>query len=130
MKKTKITYRIFTGLLSITMIMTSVPDVLSVPGAVAIFRHLGYPQFLIPSVGVAKLLAVLAILAPGFPRLKEWANAGLVFDLTGAVYAGLSVGDPITAWLPVSIGYILIAASYIYYHKKMKAETAPITQMA
>jgi hypothetical protein len=36
-------------------------------------------------LGVWKLLGVIAILVPRFPRLKEWAYAGFFFDLTGAV---------------------------------------------
>ena len=58
------------------------------------FRHLGYPTYLLPFVGTAKILGVAAVLFPGFGRVKEWAYAGLVFDLTGALHSHLSVGDP------------------------------------
>jgi hypothetical protein len=71
----------------------SIPDVLQIPMAVAIFAHLGYPTYLLPFIGIAKILGVVAVLVPGFPRLKEWAYAGLVFDLTGALYSHISVGD-------------------------------------
>ena len=46
--------------------------------------HLGYPAYLGRILGVAKLLGVLAVLAPGFALLKEWAYAGFCFDLLGA----------------------------------------------
>lgn len=121
MKKTKIIYWIFTGLFAALMLMSSISNIMSVPDAIVIFKHLGYPVYLIPFLGVAKLLGVVAILIPGFPRIKEWAYAGFVYDLTGAVYSSISVGDPASGWMPIFIGYIIIAGSYIFYHKKLKA---------
>jgi hypothetical protein len=47
------------------MLMASVPDVLRVPDAIAMFTHLGYPAYLHPFIGVAKILGVIAILLPG-----------------------------------------------------------------
>jgi DoxX-like family len=35
----------------------------------------------------------VALLVPGFPRLKEWAYAGAVFTYTGAVGSHLAVSD-------------------------------------
>jgi uncharacterized membrane protein YphA (DoxX/SURF4 family) len=121
MKKIKIRYWIFTGPLVALMIFGSIPDIMSVPDAVALFNHLGYPTYLLPFLGIAKLLGVVAILIPGFPRIKEWAYAGFVFDLTGAMYSSISVGDPASGWLLFIIGYILIAGSYIFNHKKIKS---------
>ena len=76
------------------MLMASIPDVLRQPQAIEIFGHLGYPPYLLLFVGIAKILGVLAVLIPGTGRLKEWAYAGLIFDLAGALYSHLSVGDP------------------------------------
>ncbi|MEY9866459.1 DoxX family protein [Peribacillus sp. RS7] len=121
MKKINIIYWIFTGLLAALMVLGSIPDIMSVPDAVALFNHLGYPTYLLPFLGIAKLLGVVAILIPGFPRIKEWAYAGFVFDLTGAMYSSISVGDPASEWLLFIIGYILIAGSYIFHHKKVKS---------
>ena len=87
MKKTNIIYWIFTGLFGAVMLLTSIPDILMVPDAVAFITKLGYPVYFAPFIGVAKVLGVIAILIPGFPRIKEWAYAGLAFDLIGAVYS-------------------------------------------
>jgi len=38
---------------------------------------------------------VIALLIPGYPRIKEWVYAGFVYDLTGAIYSGLAMGDPV-----------------------------------
>ena len=118
MKKTKIFYWIFTGLLAALMLLSSIPDILAVPDAVELVKnHLGYPLYFIPFIGVAKLLGAIAILIPGYWRIKEWVYAGFVYDLTGAVYSAIAVGDPAGKWLPILIGFILIACSYIFYHK-------------
>lgn len=113
MKRVKASYWVLTGLWAAFMLMSSIPDVLRVPGAVAVFMHLGYPAYLLPFLGTAKALGVVAVLFPGLPRLKEWAYAGLTFDLTGALYSHLSVGDPAGTWLFPLFGLILAAGSYV-----------------
>ena len=45
---------------------------------------LGYPMYFFAILGVWKTLGAIAILVPRFPLLKEWAYAGIFFDLTGA----------------------------------------------
>lgn len=101
-----------TGLMAALMLLSAVPDVLQIPGALAVFKHLGYPPYLLVFLGTAKILGVAAVLTPGFPRLREWAFAGLTIDVTGALYSHLSVGDPASAWMPAAIALMLIAASY------------------
>jgi hypothetical protein len=129
MKKTTILYWIFTGLLAVLMLFSSIPDILSVPDAVTmVSTHLGYPAYFIPFIGVAKLLGVVAILVPGFPRIREWAYAGFVFDITAAIYSSISVGDPFGKWIFLFIGYIIIFGSYIYYHKRMKMLPVDLTK--
>ena len=73
-----------TGLMAALMLLSAVPDVLRVPGALAVFEHLGYPPYLLLFVGTAKILGVAVVLAPHMSRLKEWAFAGLTSDSTGA----------------------------------------------
>ena len=54
--------------------------------------ELGYPLYFFAILGVWKVLGAIAILAPRFPRLKEWAYAGIFFDLTGAAVSCAAVG--------------------------------------
>jgi len=56
--------------------------------------HLGYPAYFVAILGVWKVLGGLAVLAPRLPRLKEWAYAGMTFDLSGAAASHAAVGDP------------------------------------
>ena len=127
MNKTKILYWIFTGLAAAFMLMASIPDVLQSTEAVAVFRHLGYPAYLLPLIGVAKILGVAAVLIPGFQRLKEWAYAGLVFDLIGALYSHISVGDPPSSWVFAVIGLLLVFGSYLFYRKRLNHGVAHLS---
>ena len=120
MKKINISYWIFTSLFSFIMLGSAIPDILVQPIAVEGFKGLGYPSYLIPFIGIAKLLGVVAILAPGFPRIKEWAYAGLIIDLTGATYSIISSGQSASAWGFMALPLMLGIGSYIFYHKKEK----------
>lgn len=115
MKYAKVFYWIVTGLAAALMAMSSIPDVLRNPQALSVFEHLGYPDYLLPFLGTAKLLGVTALVVPGFRQLKEWAYAGLVFDLSGALYSHLSVGDPPSVWVFPIIGLFLVGGSYLLH---------------
>jgi DoxX-like protein len=54
--------------------------------------ELGYPLYFFLILGIWKFLGAIAILVPRFPRLKEWAYAGIFFDLTGAAASCAAVG--------------------------------------
>jgi hypothetical protein len=51
-----------------------------------------YPTYFFAILGFWKVLGTIAILVPRFPRLKEWAYAGIFFDLTGAAASCAAVG--------------------------------------
>jgi hypothetical protein len=54
--------------------------------------ELEYPMYFFAILGVWKVLGAITILVPGYPRLKEWAYAGIFFDLTGAAASCAMVG--------------------------------------
>jgi uncharacterized membrane protein YphA (DoxX/SURF4 family) len=119
MKNTKTLYWIFTAPFAALMIFSSIPDILSSTDAVTFMNHLGYPNYFIPFIGVAKLLGVVAILIPGFPKIKEWAYAGLAFDLIGAAFS-ITATDGFQSGIFFIIAVLVFCAlSYIYYHKKL-----------
>ena len=109
-----------TVLMAALMLASAVPDVLQVPGALSVFRHLGYPPYLLVFLGTAKMLGVAAVLAPGLRQVKEWAFAGLTFDVSGALYSHLSVGDAPSRWLPALVALGLIGASYVAYRRRLQ----------
>ena len=116
---------VVTGLMAALMLLAAVPDVLQVPEAMTVFKHLGYPPYLLLFLGTAKILGVAVVLIPGVPRLKEWAFAGLTFDLTGALYSHLSVGDPARVWMTPAVGLALMAGAYIAYRTRPGRADSP-----
>ena len=66
---------------------------------------LGYPAYFVTILGAWKLLGGLAILASQLPRVKEWAYAGIAFDLTGAAFSHLAVGHPA---VKVTVPFVLL----------------------
>lgn len=121
MKKANIFYWVFAGLFSAMMLASAIPDVISSPIAVQGMHHeLGYPLYFIPFIGVAKVLGVLAILLPISPRIKEWAYAGLMFDLIGATFSIIAIGKP--DWMFMLLPIFLGVGSYVFYHKKKKIQ--------
>jgi uncharacterized membrane protein YphA (DoxX/SURF4 family) len=56
-----------------------------------IVPQLGYPMYFFAILGIWKVLGAIAILVPRFPRLKEWAYAGIFFDVTGAAISCAAV---------------------------------------
>lgn len=123
MKKIKILYWIFTGLFGAFMLFTAIPDIFINEETRQFMSMLGYPPYFTPFIGVAKVLGVIAILIPGFPRIKEWAYAGLAFDLIGAIYSIFAIGTPAVQTLPMLIPVVLCILSYVFYHKKLNAVT-------
>ncbi|PWU02611.1 MAG: DoxX-like family protein [Bacteroidetes bacterium] len=117
MKKNKIIFWIATGLFCIFMLTSAIPEIISTSDWKNIMSSLGYPEYLNPFLGVLKLLGIIALLVPGFPRVKEWAYAGFFFDLFGATYSALTK----FGWAPemaiMIIPFTLLATSYIYHHK-------------
>lgn len=113
MNRRTISYWIVSALMASFMVMSAIPDVSRSDVAVTAFTHLGYPIYLLPFIGIAKIAGVIAVLLPSYRRVKEWAYAGLVFDLTGALYSHLSVGDPAGVWMFAVIGLILVSGSYL-----------------
>jgi hypothetical protein len=124
MRKTKITYWVVTILFSAFMLFSAIPDVLSTQDAITFMNHLGYPKYIIPFLGVAKVLGVIAILVPGFPRIKEWAYAGLFFDLAGASYSVFASDSfqPSMLIMLLPIGFLFW--SYFLFHKLHSANPA------
>lgn len=54
---------------------------------------LAYPMYFFAILGLWKALGAVAIVVPRYPRLKEWAYAGIFFDLTGAAASVAAVKD-------------------------------------
>jgi hypothetical protein len=121
MKTTNIIHWTATILFGGFMLFSAIPDIIVVPEAVEfVSNKLGYPEYIIPFLGIAKTLGVIALLIPGFPRITEWAYAGLTFDLIGATYSNFMVDGLEPGLMFMLVIFAVEAVSYIYFHKKLQ----------
>jgi uncharacterized membrane protein YphA (DoxX/SURF4 family) len=76
-----------------------------------IFNELGYPVYLLTILGIWKILGGITLIIPRFPRLKEWAYAGIIFNYTGAIASHLFVHDVTAAISP----FIFTCLTFVSY---------------
>lgn len=109
----RILRRVPTGLFALMMGAGGVVDILRPPNVRALIEHLGYPPYFPLILGPAKILGVIALLAPVPPRVREWAYAGFAIDLVAALISHLAVGDGPRELAPAVAGLGLLVASYL-----------------
>ena len=112
MKMRPIAYLVATALTAFVFLSGGVVDVARPAPALQGMIHLGYPAYFMVILGVWKVLGGLVVLAPRSPLLKEWAYAGMFFDLTGAASSHASVGDPATKIATPLIILCIVIASW------------------
>ena len=108
----KIAYWATTGLLSAMSLFAAYSYLSGAPQAVEGFARVGYPQELRILLGIAKLLGVIALLIPGWPRLKEWAYAGFSFAWIAASVAHYLANEKPSAFMALVL-LALLAVSYV-----------------
>ena len=123
MRKTNLIFWIVTGLFSAFMLFSAIPDIMLTEEAKAFMQQLGYPDYFTVFIGIAKVLGIIAILIPGYPLIKEWAYAGLFFDLFGATYSQIAKYGFMLATTFMLLPLIFLFLSYTYYHKRLKGKT-------
>ena len=120
-KSITILYWVFTILFAALMIFSAYGGILMTEDAKKLIHdQLGYPLYFIPFTAYAKLIGAIVILIPGLKTIKEWAYAGLFFDLIAAVYSGIALSgtvDPMMAFMLV--WFVPGILSYIFWKKKM-----------
>jgi hypothetical protein len=109
MKKDKIIYWISTGIISAMMLFSAFMYLSKSPELLAGFKILGYPLYFIMLLGTAKLLAAIALVVPGFQKIKEWAYAGLTFTFIGAIWSHFSTETSFVAPLVI---LVILGISY------------------
>src|SRR5258706_8159428 len=108
----KVIYWATTGLVAAMMLFAAFVYLSGSPQAVQGFAHVGYPQQLRVILGIAKFLGVIALLAPGFPKIKEWAYAGFTFAWIAAFVAHYLAHDGAEALMPL-VAMVLLGVSYV-----------------
>ena len=119
MKNTNILYWVITIIFAGFMIFTAVPNAINEPESVKFITDLGYPAYFVPFIGIAKILGSIVLLIPGLRRIKEWAYAGLFFDLSAAVYSIAKVYGINPQITFIILPIVFLFASYFLWHKKI-----------
>lgn len=106
------TYWIFTLLAALLFVVPGAALLLRVPHFTEDMATLGYPAYFLTILGVWKLLGAVAILSPGLPRLKEWAYAGMVFDLSSAIISRMLTGGDAMKIVPPLVVIAIVFFSW------------------
>lgn len=87
-------------------------------------RTLGYPDYFAYTLIICKVLGVIAITLSSVPtKLKEWAYAGLTFNL---IFATLShtVVDGNIGFIAMPVAFMVILAVSYYYNPQLRGQNA------
>jgi DoxX-like family len=122
-KTTNLIYWISTIIFAALMIFSAAGGIQPSQQAIQLIHDaLGYPVYFIQYISIAKLIGAIVILIPRLNRsVKEWAYAGLFFDLAGAIYSGIASSGTFDPKMIGMLIWILPGIfSYYYWHKKIK----------
>ena len=105
-----VAYWMTTGIVVFAMFSGGIAELVRRPETVNGMMQLGYPVYFVMILGSWKLLGSLALVVPGFPRVKEWAYAGIFFNMTGAAVSHIVCHD--AAWhVVVTLGLAALAVA-------------------
>ena len=119
MKRDNIIYYVFTGIFTFFIMAGATRYFFDHDWAVEQFEKVEFPIWIPYILGGVKILGLIAIWFIKSDTLKQWAYAGFTFNLLLATGAHLAVGDG--EFMGAVITLVILAGSYIFYHRKMKA---------
>lgn len=124
MKKNKIIFWVATVIIILWEGVMPLGTLLLAPQYVnAGTKPLGYPDYFAYALVIAKVLGVAAISSPKAPaKLKEWAYAGLTFNLIFAFLSHACVDQNFGFMLMPLVVLGILAVSYVY-HGKIHSQT-------
>ena len=111
-ERSKIVFWIATVLVGIAFLGSGIANLVHAPHVAMDMAHLGYPAYFSTILGTWKVLGSVAIVAPRWPQVKEWAYAGMIFDLSGAAISRAVSGDGLVGVVPPMLIAVLVVASW------------------
>ena len=100
-----------TILVALIFFITGIANLIPLPHIAQEMLTLGYPRYFMVILGVWKVLGAVVVVVPGTRLLKEWAYAGLMFDVTGAAASRLVSGsEMLMVGIPVLIGCLVVVS--------------------
>lgn len=112
-----ILYWIFIPLFAVALVMDGISGLMQLEEGKEAMAKLGYPNYLMNIVGIAKILAAIALVQTKFRLLKEWAFAGLTINFLGAAASWYYSGVP-EAILPPMILLVVLILLYRLWKSK------------
>jgi hypothetical protein len=104
-----------TAILVLEIVAGAFMDLAHLPYVVQDVRSIGYPTYVLYIVGAWKVLAAGALLWPGLPRLREWAYAGVFFEMSGAVASHVLAGDPVSKYAaPLAFTFLTLVSWWFH----------------
>jgi hypothetical protein len=119
-----IIYWVITMLFALAMLADALGGITMQQAGVVVLQHLGYPLYIMPMFGVAKILGAIAILQPKYRAIKEWAYAGFAFTFVSAFVSRVIVGDGTADLIPPIIMLAIMFVSYFLWKKTGSFKTA------
>jgi hypothetical protein len=115
-KVSKIIFWVTTIIISVAFFVTGIGNLVPFKHIAQDMAHLGYPSYFLKILGIWKILASVTMLIPKIPKIKEWAYAGMILDLTGAAFSRFATGDALPlVIMPLGIA-ILVTVNYLLRH--------------
>lgn len=113
MTRRKLAFWSVTILVCVAFLGSGVANLLHITRVARDMSHLGYPPYFSTILGVWKVLGAIVVAVPaGVQRPKEWAYAGMIFDLTGAAASRIILGDGASGAAPPLILAMLVVCSW------------------
>ena len=107
-----ICYWLATALTAFVYLSGGIADIVQPTAVKEGMALLGYPAYFATILGIWKVLGGAVVLAPRLPLIKEWAYAGMLFNLTGAAASHAAVGDPLAKIITPLVILLIVAASW------------------
>jgi len=124
-KKSSVLYWASTTFVALIMGLAGALFLLRVDAALTVLHHLGYPLYFGTFIGVTRLLGAATVLLPVPKGLREWAYAGLTFDLLFTIFSIPSSGLPVLGIVQPIIVLILVLGSYLCWRKRSARTAMP-----
>ena len=103
-------YWVVTAIVVAECVVGGTMDLLRLPPFYPMMIDLGYPSYLAPMLGTAKIAAAVVLLAPRLPRLKEWAYAGVMINMTGAAASNAAAHEYAGMIAPAAFAVLAFAS--------------------
>jgi hypothetical protein len=108
----RVTYAVSTVIAVAVFVGSGVANLFRVEHIGNDMARLGYPPYFMSVLGTWKVLGAITIASPRLSRVKEWAYAGMIFDLTGAAASRVAVADGIGALVAPLVVALVVVVSW------------------